>query len=201
MRPGIILYCHRQSTINLAAWLGNHSQGHFLLHHSNQNGNWQMLLQQSHQNRSGNIVRQIGCHLKGFVPHQLRNIHFENISRHNGNIIIAFQRVGQHCWQLLVQLHCSYLGARFCQSLSQSTNTWPNLQDIVLRPCPGCIHNSLNNTCIHQEILSQLLGRSQVKGLHNMPGNLGIGDYRMGGFYSICHISLLLYFSSSATAC
>ena len=160
-----------------------------------------MLLQQSHQNRGGNIVRQIGCYLKGLVPHQLRNIHLENISRHNGNIIIALQSVGQYCWQLLIQLHRCYLGARFSQSLSQSTNTWPNLQDIILRPSSRGIHNSLHNTCIHQEILPQLLGRSQIKGLHNMPGNLRIGNYRMGGFYRFCHIALLLYFSSSATAC
>ena len=138
-----------------------------------------MTLEQSHKDRRRDVIGQVCRHLERAFPHDFRDVHLEDISRHNGDVIIGLEGLGQHGWKFLVQLNSRYLSASLGKPLGQRADSRSDFQHAFSRLDFRRIDNALHDARINQEVLAEFLAHAQAKSLQNMIGYRTAGNLRL----------------------
>lgn len=137
-----------------------------LLHHYGNVPDRQLFLQQAHQNRAGDVVRQVGTDGDGLAAEllgqQSLQIDLQHVVQDELEVVVVGHRLFQQWRQTLVDLDGDDIVRTLAKLLGQHADAGADLKCTPAGADTGGLRNAGADTGVDDEILAEALGQGKV---------------------------------------
>ena len=161
-RLGVVLDGDGKRAVRFRAGFGNHALGDFFLHHRHEVRDGQVLLEERHEDGRRDLVRQVRRDFERTWAHDLRDVDFQDVARHDAHVVVTSERLGEDGGELLVELDGRDVSAGFGEALRQRADAGTDLEDAVARVHVRRRDDAVDDPFVDEEILAELDRKSVV---------------------------------------
>ena len=179
-RIRMILHGNGECAVVLRSGTRSHANSDLLLHHGHHALDGQMLFEECHEDRGGDVVGKIRNDFEPLSRTEVQDaedVQLQDVARHDGHVVIALQCLGENGREFFIQLDGDDARTALREPLRQRADAGANLEDSICRAEVSRIHDGAHHARIHEEVLPEPLARAQVKGAQDVARDLGVGDH------------------------